>query len=138
MEITTGNLPIIVAAAFFLFALFLITWIALTIRHGVKRKTLIDKIKHKGVEQRGLDSEALPSQTETGIQNKLLGWLGAFGKRASVGDKAVDYDKMRPLFLKAGIRRENAPAIFWGAKLFFLRSYTGNIRLLSSKSLDTV
>lgn len=120
MEITTENLPIIVAAAFFLFAIFIITWIALSIRHGSKRKAVIDKIKHKGVEQKGLVSEAVATQTETGIQNKLLGWLGAFGKRASVGDKAVDYDKMRPLFLKAGIRRENAPAIFWGAKLFFL------------------
>lgn len=34
-------------------------------------------------------------------------------------EKAIDYDKLRPKFLKAGIRRENAPTIFWGAKLLF-------------------
>ena len=48
----------------------------------------------------------------------MLHFFSAVGRRSSAGDLLIDYTKLRPVFLKAGVRRENAPSIYWGAKLF--------------------
>ena len=61
--------------------------------------------------------EVGPAQTRVGLQNRVLNFLGNIGERAQPIDKLIDYTKLRPIFLKAGIRRENARAVYWGAKL---------------------
>ena len=88
------------------------------VRAGRRKQNLLGKIKRETRTTVAQDSEAMAPQTGGWIQNRVLSFFSALGQRAPAGDALVDYTKLRPVFLKAGVRRENAPSVYWGAKLF--------------------
>jgi tight adherence protein C len=79
---------------------------------------LTEKIR-KDSEEAG--APKAPDATDTSlksrdkVQNRISNFLGRFGKRVAP-KQSKDYRQMRPRFLKAGFRRETAPAVFWGTK----------------------
>jgi len=117
MNISAEYLPIIVSVAVFLSLLLIIAGIVMYVRTHAKKQTLLGKIKLDAGGTAAMPSEVAATQTRGGIQNRVLNFLGNIGERAKPFDKLIDYTKMRPVFLKAGIRRENARAVYWGAKL---------------------
>lgn len=117
MNISAEYLPIIVSVAVFLSLLLIIAGIVMYVRTHAKKQTLLGKIKLDAGGTAAMPSEVAATQTRRGIQNRVLNFLGNIGERAKPFDKLIDYTKMRPVFLKAGIRRENARAVYWGAKL---------------------
>ncbi len=119
MNITPENLPIIVAGAFFLCFLLLLLGFALYIRQSKKREGMIQKIRKTGTTESFIEKDTTPIETGGWFLNKIAGFFSEIGKRVPAGDIVIDYDKLRPMFLKAGIRRQNAATIFWGSKLFF-------------------
>ena len=119
MNIPADYIPIIISASVFLCVLLIIVGIAIYVRFSAKKQAIIDKIRKTSRETTTIDRDTLPSQTEGGIKNRIFSLLGVMGKPV-VTSEAIDYSQLRPLFLKAGIRRENAPAIFWGAKLLLM------------------
>jgi len=112
-------IPIIVSASVFLFALFIIVGIVIYVRYGRKKQTLIGKIRKDSERLKMSYTETVSPKTGGGIQNRILGFLSSLGQKSASKEEAKDYSKLRPVFLKAGIRRENALAIYWGAKWFF-------------------
>lgn len=63
------------------------------------------------------------------IQNRFLNFFGLLGKRVGPA-KSAELSSIRLNFLRAGIRRENAPAIFWGIKFFLAISFPACLLLV--------
>jgi len=118
MNISAEYLPIIISGAVFLSLILAIASIVMYMRHHAKKQTLLGKIKQDVGETEVMPIEVISTQTRGGIQDRVLNFLGSIGERAKPFDKMIDYTKLRPTFLKAGIRRENARSVYWGAKLF--------------------
>jgi tight adherence protein C len=118
MNISLEYLPIIVSAIVFLCIILVIVGVVMYVRSGKRKQKLLGKIKRDTKTTEKPYSETKLPQTGGWIQSRVLNFFGALGRRAPVGDVLVDYTKLRPVFLKAGIRRENAPTVYWGAKLF--------------------
>ena len=117
MNISAEYLPIIISAAVFLSLVLAIAGIVIHMRSHAKKQILLGKIKQDAGGTAVIQSEVIPTQTRGGIQDRVLNFLGNIGERAQPIDKIIDYTKLQPIFLKAGIRRENARPVYWGAKL---------------------
>ena len=118
MNISPENLPIIAAAIVFLCFILILLGFVLYIRQGAKKEAMIRKIRQTGATETTTEYAPIV-KTDSWFQHRILGFFSQLGKHVPAGDKVVDYDKLRPMFLKAGIRRPNAPNIFWGSKIFF-------------------
>jgi tight adherence protein C len=118
MDILPEYLPIVVSAIVFLCIVLVIAGAVMYVRAGRKKQNLLGKIQRETRSTVAQDSEAMSPQTGGWIQNRVLNFFSALGQRAPAGDALIDYTKLRPVFLKAGVRRENAPSVYWGAKLF--------------------
>jgi tight adherence protein C len=115
MTATLPDIPILMAALAFL-TIFLITLgISQYFRQHAKKRELIKRIRQ---DDEGWDppSEQNPSSKTAGkLQSGILSFLGSLGKRAA-SEKSADYPQIKMRFLKAGFRRANVPAAFWGTK----------------------
>jgi len=116
MIVKTEYMPIIISFGFFLLMVFIIAGVIVYIRKKTKKDLVIKKIRKEGKETGILDTDGLANQGTGDLYNRVVNFLITLGKKVSAKERAVDYSKMRPLFLKAGIRQENAPSIFWGIK----------------------
>lgn len=89
------------------------------IRQKSTRREIIEKIKFSGdtggIQQdwQAADQKGIP------LLNPLVNFLRKFGARKRPEEADVGHTK-RIKFLRAGIRRENAPAIFYGLKYLFV------------------
>jgi tight adherence protein C len=119
MEIPVEYFPILASAAVFLCLIFLTIGIAQYIRHGAKKQELIQKIRKDPQREQVVEQDASPKGTGGWFQQRALGFFEGIGESVPARDLVIDYNKLRPMFLKAGIRSENAPAVFFGTKLFF-------------------
>jgi tight adherence protein C len=117
MLFSDPNIKLLISS-FTFFSLFLFCFgIVQYIRQREKRKELLQKIG--GFGQSGMIQYEASNKTtrNTGIFNPVLNFFRFLGER--VFSKSSDESRMRIRFLRAGIRRENAATIFWGAKGFF-------------------
>lgn len=118
MTIMGEHTPILISVLSFLF-IFLTSLGILHYFHGLKKKRAL-KGRIRGT--RGVVMPALakdsPSNSSNGVKDLILNILSSIGLGVA-RKKATDYSKMRPKFLQAGFRRENAQAVFWGAKCLF-------------------
>jgi len=113
MTFSTDYLPLIISAGFFLVFLLTILAIALFFRSSKKKQTLIKKIRR----EKEIFTESSKAEENVGLfASNVMNFLMSLGQKISSKAKAEDYSDLRPAFLKAGIRRRNAPAIFWVLK----------------------
>jgi tight adherence protein C len=117
MNIPVEYLPIVISTSVFLIVLLIIAGVVIYVRYNAKKREFLKKIKHEVKETEILDTAVLPSKTEKGVKNRFLEFLNVLGKRTSVRKKAKESPKLKPIFLKAGLRGENVPAVFFGAKI---------------------
>ncbi len=110
-----SNIPILISASAFLAMLLLFVGLYQYIRQNARGRELIAKVR-KSAENREM-SDKENSSTETGDTAKkpFLNFLSSLGRRF-VPEESTDYSQMRTRFLRAGLRRANAPALFWGIK----------------------
>ena len=116
MLFSDPNIKLIISSATF-FSLFLFCiGIVQYLRQREKRRELIEKIG--GGSQSGIIQYGEVSKTTSGTSlfNPILNFFNLLGNRTS--SKISDPSRVRIRFLRAGIRRKNAGAIFWGAKSF--------------------
>jgi len=115
MTSTLPDIPVLMAVLAFL-TLFLVTiGISQYVRQHAKKRELIEKIRQ---DDAGWDppSEQNPSAKTAGkFQSGILNFLGSLGKRAAA-EKTADVPQIKMRFLRAGFRRANVPAVFWGIK----------------------
>ncbi len=117
MNFPVEYLPIVISASVFLIGLLIIAGVVIYTRYNAKKREFLKKIKHEVKETEMLDTAVLPSKTEKDVKNRFLEFLKALGTRTSVRKKAEGSPKLKPIFLKAGLRSENVPAVFLGAKV---------------------
>ncbi len=88
------------------------------VRTSSRKRTLLQKVRGTGSTSdfAPLSDTAQQTPPAQGIMDRLTGLLGLLG-RSVARDKVSDHTQVRPMFLKAGIRSERAPAVFWGAKV---------------------
>ncbi len=105
-------------------------------RQRLENRNLIEKIKQSG--EKPLGSEHPTVKTAGPSQTHFLNFFGLLGKLLGPSN-STELSRMRLNFLKAGIRREKAPAIFWGIKSFFAISFPGCfflVRIISLKLMS--
>ena len=119
MNIPVEYLPIVISASVFLIALLIIAGVVISSRNNAKKQAFLEKIKHEAKETDIIETATLPSKTDKGVKNQFLEFLTALGNRTSVRKKSAGSPKLKPIFLKAGLRSENVPAVFLGAKVIF-------------------
>ncbi len=118
MPIASEYIPIIVAVAVFVTCVLVFLGFTSYFTQRRQRSTLREKIR-KGSEEAGAlktqDTSDAHSKKSHRARRRVSNFLGTFGQRVAP-KKSKDHRQMRPRFLKAGFRRETAPAVFWGAK----------------------
>jgi tight adherence protein C len=111
-------IPVLISALSFLTLFFVLLAIANYFSKRTESSELREKIR-KGSKEAGElkapNATATSSKPGDKVQNRISNFLGTFGKRVAP-KKSKDHRQMRPKYLKAGFRRENAPAVFWGTK----------------------
>jgi tight adherence protein C len=115
---TEKFLPILASLSLFLSLALIYIGLLNYLKMRKRSRELTGKIKQANAKPADSPKAAeLSSQSE----NKLLVWFSnvfaALGKRVAPKNPEK-YSHMRLKFLRAGIRRENASSIFWGAKVF--------------------
>jgi tight adherence protein C len=131
MNIPAEYFPIVASGLVLLCLLLLIIGVALYVRHSAKKQEMIRKIKGERKKEE-VPEEGLPKAPGGWFQRTVLGFFGEIGKRVPASEFVIDYKKLRPMFLKAGIRRENAPVVFFGTKLFFAIFFPVALLLIES------
>jgi tight adherence protein C len=121
MNIPVQYLPVVISASGFLVFALIIAGIVMAVRYNAKKKEVLQKIKHEAKEAVIFESAPLPSKSkkDTDVKNRFMEFLTALGKRTSVRKKGEGSPKLNPMFLKAGLRSENMPAVLLGAKVIF-------------------
>jgi tight adherence protein C len=117
MVLTTSHFMLIVSIATFLALFLMCVGIFQYVRQTTRRREIVEKIKFGG-ESSGVVFGNRASEADSGkvAGNGFANLLQSLGNRIAPA-KSADYSKVRVKFLKAGIRRENVTALFWGAKL---------------------
>lgn len=117
MTLTTPQFTIVISTAAFLAMFLLSIGILQYFRQTSKRREIVDKIRTSGETGSLLYSVQSTEKDQTNTLGKrLAGLLRAIGHRIAPAN-STDYSKMRAKFLRAGLRREHIPAMFWGAKI---------------------
>jgi tight adherence protein C len=117
MLLSDPNIKLLISSITF-FSLFLFCiGVVQYLRQREKRRELIEKIG--GGSQSGVIQYegSFKDTSGTTLFTPILNFFNLLGNRIS--PKTPDPSHVRMRFLRAGIRRKNAGAIFWGAKCFF-------------------
>jgi tight adherence protein C len=117
MLFSDPNIKLFISSATFFSIILFCFGIVQYIRQKAKRREWLEKIRGSGqtsIIQHEETSKNISSKT---LFTPVLNMFGFIGNRLS--HKNFDQSRMRIRFLRAGIRRENAGMIYWGAKCFF-------------------
>jgi tight adherence protein C len=117
MLFSDPNIKLIISS-FSFFSLFLFCFgIVQYIRQREKRRELLEKISGSGQSSIIQYEGGTKNTSGTTLFTPVLNFFRLLGDRLSFDPS--HQSRMRIRFLRAGIRRENAGTIFWGAKGFF-------------------
>ena len=118
MTIMGEHTPILISVVSFLF-IFLTSLGILHYSRGLRQKRALKGkiLSTPSVTVPALTKDA-PSKSSIGVKDRILNILSSIGLSVA-RKKASDHSRMRLKFLRAGFRRENAQAVFWGAKCLF-------------------
>ncbi|MDL1983403.1 MAG: type II secretion system F family protein [Deltaproteobacteria bacterium] len=118
MASTISNIPILISAAAFLALFMLFVGLYQYIRQNARAHELTKKVRKTGENRNASSREKLSSETEDAARNPILNFLSLLGKRL-IPEQSMDYTQTKTKFLMAGLRKANAPALFWGSKFLF-------------------
>jgi tight adherence protein C len=112
---TLAEATILIPLAGFLALFLLCLGILQYMRLRSTRRQIVEKIKFSGNPLRSQQDRQSTDQKKKSFLNPLMNFFGKFGKRTR-SEAVDDGHSKRIKFLRAGIRRENAAAIFYGLK----------------------
>ena len=115
MASAISNIPFLVSASVFLVLFLLFLVIYQYIRQNARDHELIAKVRESGENRIIFNKENLSSETEDAVKNPILNFLRFLGK-GSAFEQSADYTQTRARFFRAGLRKANTPALFWGTK----------------------
>jgi tight adherence protein C len=111
------DIPIFLSMLAFLTIFLILVGLLQYFRHHAKKRELKEKIRQAQENWAPLSEENPPLETKGKVESQVLNFFASLGKRV-LSDKPSDLPQIRMKFLKAGLRRANVPAVFWGAKCF--------------------
>ncbi|UCE74963.1 MAG: type II secretion system F family protein [Methanomassiliicoccales archaeon] len=117
MIFTSENIPVLISVLVFLSIFLFLLAIYDHLRKHAENRKLIEKIKRGGQKPKQSDGEGSAREARGTIHKRSMRFFGLLGERLGPS-KSDELSRMRLNFLKAGIRRDNAPVIFWGVKSF--------------------
>ncbi len=97
--------------AIFLFSVGIIQYV----RMSAKKRELIEKIRNDEEPWKSPDKRRA-LESEGAAKRPITNFLTSLGSKFNSG-KAKDHKQIKLRFLRAGLRRENIPGIFWGVKI---------------------
>jgi tight adherence protein C len=123
MSITDPNIIILISLTSFLTMFLLFVGATQYFRQKEQRRAIIEKIKRSGETDIFLEEKNKLSNIEEKSSNPVFNFLGKVGDRVKP-DKMYLNSKLRTRISQAGIRKEKAVSIFWGAKILFAISFS--------------
>ncbi len=123
MMIAPQHLPLVISITAFICLLLLFWGVSQYIKLRSKKRELKDKIQQS---RESFDISDFDNPTPTLSESNtasIINFWGFLGKRV-ISENVLEHSGLRLRFLKAGVRRINAPAIFWGAKIFLSLSFS--------------
>ena len=111
------DIPILMSALGFLTIFLVSIGIWQYFRQHGKKQELMEKIRQDNEHYEPFGEQNSSPKTAGKLQGKIVAFLGSLGKHAA-SEKSAEYPKIRIRFLRAGFRRANVPAVFWGVKTF--------------------
>lgn len=117
MILSRGEMPILIGVLAFLAIYFLFMGIVYFVRQSSKKRELIERMREGDEELEAVTKEESSSKAEGVVKTPILNFLGLLGRR-TFSQQTTDYSRLRLKFLKAGLRRANVSAIFYGTKSF--------------------
>ena len=115
MMIPVEYWPLVTAVLVFI-AIMLLGWgWIMNSRYQAQRKEMIQKIQYSSHNP----PNRLDAPGGTAESGAIVSFLGKLGKSVAY-DKVMDPTDTRIRFLKAGLRGEKAPAVFWGVKVMLV------------------
>ena len=111
-------IPVAIAVTILLTLLLAAVGVVLLVRDNSRKRAWLQKARHSPSQSAfyPIDATAGEQAPSQGILDRLTALLGQLGRQVGK-DKASDLSELRPMFLKAGIRSDRAPGVFWGAKV---------------------
>jgi tight adherence protein C len=103
--------------AFFVIVLFFVGLYQLH-RQRIARRSMLKKVSVSATIEEAFTQETGAGSSEN-ARRSVSDLLGAIGKRVAP-EKSEDYSRLRRNLVSAGLRKANAPRIFWGAKCFLV------------------
>lgn len=113
------NIPFLIASMAFVVICLLFLGVVMHVRGARYRRAMIDKIRAEESDWAVVATEASSLDLAGGPPNALVRFLSSLGMRANPGKSADDMD-IKLKFLKAGLRDQNVPTVFWGTKLLLV------------------
>jgi tight adherence protein C len=138
MMVRTEYIPVLISLLVFFTILLFFVGASYYFRQRLENRKLIEKIKRGGEKAKPKGQADLVVQPPGPMQKHFLNFFGFLGQRVGPGG-STETSHLRLNFLKAGIRRENAPAIFWGIKSFSAILFPGcffMVRLMRFKLMS--
>jgi len=117
MIFASENIPVLISVLVFLSILLFLLAIFDHLRKHAENRKIIEKIKRGGQKPKQSDGDGSAGETQGTTHKRSMRFFGLLGERLGPS-KSEELSRMRLNFLKAGIRPENAPVIFWGVKSF--------------------
>lgn len=112
-----ADIPILMSALGFLTTFLVSIGIWQYFHQQGKIQELMKKIRQNSEDYEQFGGQNSSPKTIGRLKSKILTFLGSLGKHAA-SDMSADYAKIRIRFHRAGFRRANVPAVFWGGKTF--------------------
>ena len=123
MGIAHTNIPVLVSVVGFVVIFLFLIGIFSYYRERAKKVRLIRSIKEGSKDWVHRDKEDPSLISEGPIRGRFISTLSFLGERVGPvkpSDNLAEYRRMRLRFLKAGMYSTNAPAVFWGTKVFLM------------------
>jgi tight adherence protein C len=116
MTIITANIPVLVSISAFLAMVLLFAGLFQYFRQSAKSRDLSEKVRASGDNRYALNKE------KSSFKALISNFLSLLGKYL-VPEDSADYTRTRSKFLKAGLRKTNVVALFWGIKFLLALSF---------------
>ena len=116
MTIITANIPVLVSVLAFLSVVLLFAGLFQYFRQNAKSRELSEKVLA------GSDNRYALNKEKSSFKTPISNFLSLLGKYL-VPENSADYTRTRSKFLRAGLRKANVVAIFWGIKLLLVFSF---------------
>lgn len=135
MTIITTHIPVLVSVSAFFAMILLFAGLFQYFRQNAKSRELSEKVRA------GSDNRYALNKEKSSFKTPISNFLSLLGK-CLVPEDSADYTRTRSKFLKAGLRKANAVAVFWGIKLlltflFPVCFFLAGITLLKPISANT-